>query len=55
MPRTISRPYAAQFDGHCSGCNLPITEGQAIRTVTTGAGAREYVHDGHEEDDERLW
>lgn len=34
--------WPAEFPGHCSGCNLPISETQPICRMTDGT----YRHDG---------
>ena len=30
-PEPMGRPFPAKFDGHCDGCNLPISAGQRVR------------------------
>lgn len=40
----IEATFAARYDGHCNGCNLPISVGQMVHRLSSGR----YVHTGHE-------
>ncbi len=39
-PVTVEHIFPAGFDGHCPGCNLPISVGQMLCKLSTGF----YVH-----------
>lgn len=37
---TVEAVFEARYDGHCSGCNLPINVGQMIAKLSDGR----YMH-----------
>lgn len=43
-PATIEATFRAKYDGHCTGCNLPVGIGQVVHRLSEGR----YVHQGCE-------
>lgn len=41
-PVTVRFAFIASYDGHCPGCNLPISAGQRILALSNDS----YVHEG---------
>lgn len=48
LASTLGEPFAARFAGQCPGCNLPIREGQRIRSLSTTWQETMWVHVGCE-------
>lgn len=44
MPVDVEATFRAKFDGHCTGCNLPVSAGQVVHRLSDGR----YVHQGCE-------
>lgn len=43
-PVTVVATFAARYEGHCNGCNLPIAVGQVVHKQSNET----YVHQGCE-------